>query len=285
MPRSHRLTRRLVVAGVAATALTGFRSVGGLLAPAAELWERWLPHAPAGGRRVDWSAYDAWLLAHVVEGADGITRVRYAAAGQRGASDLARIVDTLAAETVADLTRAEQMAYWINLYNAVTLRTVLDAYPVESIQDIDLGGGLFSSGPLKAKLVRVEGEALSLDDIEHRILRPIWNDARIHYAVNCAALGCPNLRRGAWLPQTLDGDLEAAARGFINHPRAVRRGQDGRLVVSKIYDWFAEDFGGSEAVVLSHLRDHATADTRATLDSAGGIGGTAYDWALNDAPR
>ena len=94
--------------------------------------------------------------------------------------------------------RNAQKAYWINLYNALTVKVVLDHFPVKSIKDISLSsglfGGLFGGGPWEAKLATVEGEKVSLDDIEHRILRPIWRDNRVHYAVNCASIGCPNLQ-------------------------------------------------------------------------------------------
>lgn len=284
----HRIARRALLGGLAAVSLTGFRSLEGWLAPDAELWPRWQAHDPNGGRRLDWSRYDDWLARHVVAEPDGVNRVDYGAVTSAGLADLAAVIDALQGVRVTGLNRNEQFAYWANLYNAVTLKTVLDHYPVESIRDIDLGGGLFGGGPWGAELVTVEGVALSLDDIEHRILRPIWQDPRIHYAVNCAAIGCPNLRHRAWRAESLDDDLNAAARGFVNHPRAVRiaaaTGSAG-LIVSKIYDWFAEDFGGDAAGVLAHLRRHAEGETAALLAERDDIDGTAYDWSLNDTRR
>lgn len=265
-------------------ALGGFRSLSGMLAPSARLWERWQARDPASTRRLDWSRYDAWLAKHVVSLADGSTRVDYRRA-LAGDAELAGIVTELAGITVSELNGDEQAAYWINLYNAVTLKTVLEQYPIASIQDIDLGGGVFAIGPWSVPLVTVEQVELSLNDIEHRILRPIWRDARLHYAVNCAALGCPSLRPGAWRSESLPADLDAAATRFINHPRGVSvRGADGggQVVVSKIYDWFAEDFGGTEQSVLAHLRRYAQDETAEILNAADGIADTVYDWALND---
>ena len=279
------VSRRAILGGAALLALGGFRSLSGMLAPSAELWERWQARDPSSTRRLDWSRYDTWLADHVVSLADGSTRVDYRRALSQ-AAELTDIVTSLARIPVSELNGDEQAAYWINLYNAVTLKTVLDHYPIASIQDIDLGGGgLFAGGPWSAPLVTVEGIALSLNDIEHRILRPIWRDARVHYAVNCAALGCPNLRPRAWRPQSLAGDLDAAAARFVNHPRGVSvRGADGegQVVVSKIYDWFAEDFGGTEESVLAHLRQYARGETAKILTATDRIGDTAYDWALND---
>ena len=134
-------------------------------------------------------------------------------------------------------SRREQKAFWINLYNALTVRLVAESYSVGSIRDI--------ASPFDTKVVEVEGQPLSLNDIEHRILRPIWSDARIHYAVNCAAIGCPNLLPVAFTGPNTGQLLELAAHGYINHRRGARI-EDGGLIVSKIYGWFTEDFGSSE---------------------------------------
>lgn len=278
------IARRAVLAGMAGTMLCGFRSLEGWLAPSSRAWDRWAPYDPDSTVRIDWSRYDAWLARHVFATTDGVNVVDYgrAAAGQ---ADLAAVVADLSSVAVSGLNRAEQFAYWVNLYNAVTLKVVIDHYPVTSVHGIDLGGDFLSEGPWKASLVTVEGVDLSLDDIEHRILRPIWQEPRVHYAVNCAAVGCPNLKRSAWRAESLEADLDAAARAYINHPRGVAlRTVDGRphLIVSKIYDWFAEDFGGSEASVLAHLRAHAEGETAEVLADLNHIHGTAYDWTLND---
>jgi len=280
-----RLARRSVLAGLAGLTLTGFRSLEGWLAPSSRLLPRWEAHDPASTRRLDWADYDRWLAQHVHESTEGINLVDYGGVDAAGKAALETIVTDLAAVPVSALNRPEQFAYWVNLYNAVTLRTVIEHYPVKSIHGIDLPGDLISDGPWKAKLVTVEDEPLSLDEIEHRILRPIWNDSRIHYAVNCAALGCPNLQPVAWRAESLDADLDAAARAYINHPRGVRlREEAGRphLIISKIYDWFAEDFGRTEEAVLRHLRAYAEGETAAVLAAHDHIHDTSYDWSLND---
>ncbi|MDF1794008.1 MAG: DUF547 domain-containing protein [Thalassobaculaceae bacterium] len=266
-------------------ALSGFRSLEGWLAPSARLWDRWAPQDPTSTREIDWTRYDAWLTKHVFPTTDGVNRVDYGRVEEVERTELGAIVDELAAVAVTGLNRGEQFAYWINLYNALTLKVVLDHYPVTSMHGIDLGGDVLSEGPWKAPLATVEGVELSLDDIEHRILRPIWPEPRVHYAVNCAAVGCPNLKTTAWRAGSLEADLNAAARAFINHPRGVAlRPVDGRphLIVSKLYDWFAEDFGGSEESVLAHLRTHAEGETATALAALNHIHGTAYDWTLND---
>lgn len=112
-------------------------------------------------------------------------------------------------------------------------------------------------------------------------MRPIWRDPRIHYAVNCAAIACPNLQAAAWVPETLDADLEAAARSYVNDPRGAQV-ENGRLTVSSIYVWFQEDFG-SEADVVDHLRRYAAPDLAQRLEGIDEIYDDAYDWSLNGA--
>lgn len=261
--------------------LAAFGSAERLFAPAAELWPRWQRHDPAGSESLDFAAWNALLGRVVVAGADGINRTDYQALAGSEAAEIEAIVDELAAVPVSRLGRDQQLAYWINLYNAVTLQVVAAHYPVASIRDIDISPGWLTHGPWDAPLVTVEGEVLTLNDIEHRILRPIWRDARIHYAVNCASLGCPNLAAEAYRGTVMDAQLDAAARAYVNHPRAVSFG--GRQVtVSKIYDWFLEDFGGSTANLLAHLRRFAEPALAERLRQVDRIDGTAYDWALND---
>jgi hypothetical protein len=182
---------------------------------------------------------------------------------------------------VSGLRRGEQKAYWINLYNALTVDVILDHYPVKSIRDIDISPGIFSSGPWDAKLLFIEGEKISLNDIEHRILRPIWQDNRVHYAVNCASLGCPNLQPLSFTARNLDMLLDKAARDFINHPRGVSF-INNRLQVSSIYFWFQEDFGASENGIIRHLKKYLTPDNLKKLDAVHKKIRHQYDWSLNE---
>ena len=163
-----------------------------LAAPKAEPWALWERHDPASTETIDHAPWGRFLASHRREGADGIARVAYRAAkGEIAAleADVAR----LAAVPISRFNRGEQLAYWVNLANMVTVLVVLRAYPVASVRDIAISPGWFSSGPWGAKLVTVQGTALSLDDIVHRILRPGWRDPRIHYVLCRAALGSPNL--------------------------------------------------------------------------------------------
>ncbi|MFQ5783796.1 MAG: DUF547 domain-containing protein [Alphaproteobacteria bacterium] len=278
-PQCRQFTTVLVAL---ALGLVMLYALGASAAPKAELWERWTAHDPAATTRIDHDAWDGFLKRDVVTSGDGVNRLAYARVSAADRKALDDYIARLAATPISVYDRAEQLAYWINLYNALTVWVVLDHYPVRSIRDIDISPGLFSDGPWGRKLVTVEGEKLSLDDIEHRILRPIWRDPRIHYAVNCASIGCPNERREAFTAANADALLTQAARDYVNHPRgAAVSGR--RLTVSSLYRWYREDFGGSDAGVIAHLRAYADPDLKAALDGVERIADDDYDWALNDA--
>ncbi|MDP2700171.1 DUF547 domain-containing protein [Thalassospira sp.] len=257
-------------------------------APRADLWPDWQAHDATNDGVINHDRWQAVLDRHVIPQESGATAFDYIAAQRQSRGAIAAYIDDMAAIAIGTHNRGEQMAYWINLYNAVTVLVVLDSYPVHSIRDIDISPGLFSSGPWGKKLVTVEGRSLSLDDIEHRILRPIWRDARIHYAVNCASVGCPALAQKVFTGGDLDRQLDAAATGFINHPRAVRLNKDGTaLILSRLYDWYRDDFGRSDRDLIAHLRSFARPELRAILMQFKGglrVSDYQYDWALNDHP-
>jgi hypothetical protein len=238
-------------------------------------------------KAVDHSVWDSLLAKYVRPQAAGASRFDYKAVDAADRERLKRYVSNLEQVDPATLDRAEQIALLANLYNAKTIDIVLDHYPVASIKDISLGGGLLASitgGPWKQKVTKLKGEELSLDDLEHGILRPVFHDPRVHYALNCASLGCPNLRTEAFTGAKLEAQLDAAARDFINDPRGVNASADG-LRVSSIYSWFQEDFGGDDTGVIAHLKKFASPRLAQRLDSAKRIDGYDYDWKLNDVSR
>ena len=244
-----------VAMGLAAAFAPGpaVADIEALFAPKAELWERWTAHDPAASKPIDHGRWQRFLDAYLVQHASGVNRFGYDRVTAQDRAALAAYIDGLAALPISRYSRAEQQAYWINLYNALTVQVVLDHLPVASILDIDISPGLFADGPWGKKLVAIEREAVSLDDIEHRILRPIWRDPRIHYAVNCASIGCPNLQREVFTAANAERLLQAGARDYVNHSRGARVA-NGELAVSSIYVWFQEDFGGDEAGVIAHLQ-------------------------------
>lgn len=243
------------------------------------------PEASAAGADPN-ARFDDLLKRYVSSHKDGVNRVDYAR-WKSMTGDVKALKDyvaSLAAMRASSLARNDAFAYWANLYNAITLVVVLDRYPVKSIRDIK-SDGFFDpkayTGPWRSKRVTVEGKALSLDDIEHEIMRPTFKDPRVHYSVNCASFGCPNLPLNAWRGATLDADLDAAARDFVNHKRGVEIIATDRLRVSSIYKWFRDDFGKDDAAVIVHLRKYAAPDLAKRLEKVASIAEDQYDWSLN----
>jgi len=251
-------------------------------APAPDLWRIWLQSEPNSITRVDHALWDGFLKKYVIANhPSGIYRVHYAQVSKEDRTTLQRYVHDMQQVVVTRLNRNEQKAYWVNLYNALTVQLVLEHYPVKSIRDINISPGIFSKGPWQKKLLTIQAETLSLDDIEHRILRPIWKDNRIHYAVNCASLGCPNLLPEAFSTEKMEAQLDRSARDFINHPRGVAV-EGKNLKLSKIYDWFNEDFSGSSDGVIQHLSAFAAPDLARALANFRGKITYDYDWRLNE---
>ena len=230
---------------------------------------------------VDHSPWDKLLSEFVVEGNDGLNRVDYARFKTEGWPQLKAYLVTLQAVDGDGLSRPEQFAFWTNLYNAKTIDVVLEHYPVDSIRDIDISPGLFSNGPWGHKGLNVGGVALSLDDVEHGIMRKIWNDPRIHYAVNCASIGCPNLATSAFTGANLEAQLDKAAAGYVGTPRGIQV-SDGEVTLSSIYSWYGSDFGRNEAEILEHIRQYASPELKQQLQGIRSIDEFDYDWNLND---
>jgi hypothetical protein len=262
----------LSLAALAAVPATGTR-----IASAAAALKQF---APAGTAGFDHAPFDAILQAVVTLGADGYAAVDYGAVVARRA-DLEAYVASLEAADPVSMSKAEAHAYWINLYNAKTLALMAERWPVKSIRDIKLGGGgLFGRGPWSKKIMTVGGTELSLDDVEHRIVRALFNDPLSHYALNCASYSCPNLMPRAYTSGNLRAQMDESARLYINHPRGLAV-DGGRITASKIYDWYADDFGGTRRL-KAHWMDYAAPGLAEALKGAE-ISAYDYDWSPNVA--
>jgi hypothetical protein len=175
------------------------------------------------------------------------------------------------------LPRNEQFAFYVNAYNAWTIKLILSGYPgITSIKDL---GSLFKS-PWKKKICRIDGRIITLDDIEHNILRPRFKDPRVHFAINCAAKSCPPLRSGPYRGGELDQQLDEMAAAFINDP-SKNRLEGNTLYVSKIFDWFEEDFNGD---ILAFFLKFTKEDLKEQLEASQEkikVKYLDYDWSLN----
>ncbi|WP_017931980.1 DUF547 domain-containing protein [Robiginitomaculum antarcticum] len=193
---------------------------------------------------------------------------------------LGTYVDTLAAKSPSSMGKDAALAYWANLYNALTVQVVAKNWPVDSIRDIGPNKLFGAKGPWDMKVVTVEGQSMSLNNIEHDTMRKNWKEPRIHYMVNCASVGCPNLMQKAWSAKTLEADLNAAAAAFINSERGVKV-SGNKVDVSSIYHWYKDDFGGNDAGVLSHMRTYANGEKKTALKAATKVSGHDYNWSVN----
>ena len=175
------------------------------------------------------------------------------------------------------LSRNEKFAFYINAYNAWTIKLILSAYPdVKSIKDL---GSLFKS-PWKKKICRIDGKIMTLDDLEHNILRPRFKDPRVHFAINCAAKSCPPLRSEPYRGNELDQQLDKMTKAFINGP-VNNRLEDHTLYVSRIFKWFKEDFDDD---IVDFFLKYAKTDLKGGLEAKRvkiKVKYLDYDWSLN----
>jgi hypothetical protein len=224
----------------------------------------------------DHAQWDSLLRKHVVVLNGGkASQLRYAELARERAA-LKTYLERLSAVSEGEFSawsRNEQMAFLINAYNAFTVEKILTRYPdLGSIWDF---GKLFGN-PFRDRFFVLLGAARSLDDVEHGMLRKTYREPRIHYAVNCASIGCPMLREEAYAGARLERQLEEQAERFLGD-RSRNRFRDGRLEVSKIFDWFKEDFEPREQYFSKYARvlgvPSGAAPPLAFLD---------YDWSLND---
>jgi len=194
--------------------------------------------------------------------------------------DEARLDNYLAVLSSIDtdaLSHNSRFAFYINVYNAFTIKLILTRYPgINSIKEI----GSFFSNPWSKKFIPLKGRNVSLDHIENDILRPVFKDPRIHFAINCASKSCPPLLNHAYEGDILDAQLDSQTRAFINNRKNIFL-QGNALFVSKIFQWFKDDFGDKP---LLFIRQYASDEFQKELDKAGReikFSYNNYDWTLN----
>ena len=221
---------------------------------------------------VDNGLYGELLKKHVRDG-----RVDYAGFKTEEAK-LDRYLKILENVDPGILSRNEKFAFYINAYNAWTIKLILSGYPgVTSIKDL---GSLLKS-PWKKKIVRIDGKVITLDHVEHEILRPRYKDPRVHFAINCAAKSCPPLRPEPFNGNILERQLDDSTRSFINNPQSYRL-DDSELYVSRIFKWFSEDFNED---IFGFFLKYATGNLKKELKSKSErivVQYLEYDWSLNE---
>jgi hypothetical protein len=174
-------------------------------------------------------------------------------------------------------SRNEQMAYWINAYNAYTVQLILRNYPLQSIKDIKKGIAFINS-VWDLKFIKIQGFTYDLNNIEHNILRPVFKDARIHAAINCASYSCPRLLNEAYTAERLEAQLDGSMRSFVNDPLRNQITAE-KAKVSEIFKWFRGDFERDAGSVRAYLNRYAAVKLSDQTD----IGHLDYEWSLNEA--
>jgi hypothetical protein len=244
------------------------------------IWPKWEVHNPLSKSVISHQEWQDFLTRRVIINGEGISLVDYPNLTEVDLETLKHYIDHMSQINIDNYNRNEQLAYWLNLYNAIVVQVVADYYPVETVQEVDISPGLFSVGPWGANLVTIAGTQLSLDDIQNRIIRAIWNDPRTHYALNDGSIGAANLSAQAFQGATIETQLNQAASGYINSLRGIQI-IDGKLIVSKIYDWYLDDFGANELDLISHLLHYANEPLRNHLKHTSSIHSYIYNWHLN----
>ncbi len=247
-----------------------------MAAPASKYWAYWDSSNPESKAVINHKPWQAILDDYLVVLPDG-NRFRYQQVKQKDQEALRQYLHALSSLNPRNFSKAEQKAYWLNFYNALTVDLVLQHYPVKSITKI---GHFYRFGPWDEAITRVAGKELTLNDIEHRILRPLWTDNRIHYGVNCASLSCPDLAEQVFTAANTDFLLDKLARRFIQQEKGVNW-VDGTLTLSRIYEWYERDFVNQEGVLL-HLRQYAAPAKSTRLKKYTGVIQYQYDWRLNE---
>ncbi|KTD49158.1 putative Ser/Thr protein kinase [Legionella quateirensis] len=244
------------------------------------LWPKWEVNNPLSTETISHQAWQNFLDKHVITNEEHINLIDYAHLTQQDLNLLKNYVKAMSQIDIDNYNRQEQLAYWINLYNALTVQTVANYYPIANIQEINISPGLFSVGPWGANLLTIKDTTLSLDDINNRIIRPVWNDPRTHYALNNATIGAPNLSKQAYQGVRLEQQLNDAASTYINSLRGVQV-IEGKLIISKLYDWYEEDYGGTKQDVIRHLLQFAHEPLLSQLKHINTIDSYVYNWHLN----
>jgi len=205
--------------------------------------------------------------------------------------DLSKYISFLESSDPEHIThQKERLAFWINAYNAYTLKIICDHYPVKSINDLHSGGlalgSVFKTTIWDKDIVVINHKNTSLNNIEHKIIRPEFKDFRIHFALVCAAKSCPALRSEAYEGPTLDQQLDNQAELFLSDSSKNRFNVAAQKAsISKIFDWYKKDFGSDEAEVLMEISKYLPDQIRKSILSAADkwdVDYTNYDWSLNE---
>ncbi|GAA5220574.1 DUF547 domain-containing protein [Membranihabitans marinus] len=213
--------------------------------------------------QVDFNKWDLILTKSV----SSTGKVNYQKIKSEYSGDLKQLSEDWSKVNAGSLNTNDELAFWINLYNLSTVQLIVNHWPVKSIKDIENGN------PWEKKWIKYNGDLISLNHIEHEIIRKKFKDARIHFAVNCAAKSCPPLLNNAYVGNKVQNQLESQTKKFINNPKFNTITKNS-AEVTQLMNWYKEDFGD----VLSYINKYSSTK----VDKGTTITFKEYDWALNN---
>ena len=248
-------------------------------APVANLWNYWNKSNPDSVEKLDFQPLQTFLNKYVVTKADQ-TYVDYAGVTIVDKQNLSSMIKRYSKLDIFNYNKNQQLAYWIDMYNMLTIQVILEYYPVKSITDIDKSW-FGSSKVWDEEVITVMGKKLTLNDIEHRIIRPIWKDPRIHSAVNCASFSCPNISTEAYNGNVIDKQLNRSFSAWVNSPKGVIL-KNNKIYLSQIFSWYGRDFGNETQMrdfISNYVNDKDIKEK--LLNGSNKLYFEKYDWNLN----
>jgi len=250
-------------------------------APRAKLIEFWDDSEPTSIMQVNHDDWQEILTAYIDDQhPSGVNRFDYSAVTAGDARKIKSYIGYMQKLEPRQLNSEEAKAYWINLYNAILVDQIIDTFQSGSNRAVNRlkRGGLRSMG-LGREVAEVAMQEISLNDIEHGILRPIWKDPRIHFAISPCTLGGASIQKTAFNGENNEELLEKSRADFFGHSRSVSVGRN-RIVLNSVFDWYAADFASNKQELLAYVRENVGEGTRQAIQGLSRIS-YEYNWDLN----
>jgi hypothetical protein len=268
------------------TCLITLNSVSAQEAIEPKPWPYWEQSNPDNNASIVHDEWDYLLRRMVIPHISGHHLVRYNEITDRDKNILSQYLKKLQNISITHYNRDEQLAYWINLYNAGVVHLLVNQdKPIFDIRDLNLSPASFTGGSWEKTLFTVEGKDLSLFDIHHHILRPLWQNPMINYGLACGAVGCPDLQYEAYTSKNVFFLLNRGASYFINHPRGVSFNQQQELILSSFYDWYGKDFAQfddqSEQAIITHISQFTDEALQEKINTVKSAHDYQFNWAVN----
>ena len=243
-----------------------------------EKW--WQKYSNQSKQFVDHNSWAYLLKKYVIIASDNNHLFAYGDVTPEDKERLDVYIYNLSSFPIENLSRREQYAYWLNFYNALTVRLILSHYLILSIQDIKFGFPPFTTDAFKEKLIDIRGVAFSLDDIRYKVLLQVFDDPRIHYGLCDAALGSPNIPISPFTGDWVDRMLDGAALDFINDSKGLFI-ENGALVLSRLFHKYSNEFGRNKVSQLSSIKNYIVPGTLKKINAKMPVR-YQFDWSLND---